>query len=236
MSSVRRITSGSTIQIRTGAIAGIGPTGPTGRTGPAGPEGEQGVQGEQGPVGYVSQECTISRLGGVQTVAPGGNTLIQFDTVELDDLGTVTSSTTFRPDEGNFYIGVWVSIHNTGDLPSGYRRLELVQGTQVVAATSDWMEANQERVDLNIATGVRVSGAQNIQVRVFSSDDEPCVAESARIWISPHGPGVRGPVGSRGNIGPPGPRGIAGPTGPAGGSVEGVTFRDLRDEIEGDTP
>lgn len=230
MSSARVVTSGSTIQIRTGAIAGIGPTGPTGPTGPVGPMGQQGPQGEQGEVGYVAQHCTIASLGSVQTLASNSDTLVQFSGVELDDLATVVSSTNFRPLEGNYYIGVWVKIDNTNGAPTGYRRVELAAGTQVIAASSHWLNANEDLVDLNIATGVRVDGTQNINVRVYSTDSKSCVISNARIWISPHGPGVRGPAGIRGPIGEPGPRGVAGPTGPAGGSIEGTTFRDLQNK------
>ena len=232
MSSVRRITSGSTIQIRTGAIAGIGPSGPTGPTGPEGPSGPVGPQGERGEVGYVSQACTIATIASNQTIAGETSTIVQFDTTVVDDLATVISATTFLPTEGVYYVGAWASLANTGATPSGLRRLELLQAGQVVAASSVWVNSNMLTVDLNVATGVMVDGVDNLQLRIYSGDDEACVLSSARMWISPHGPGMRGPAGPAGPIGEVGPRGVAGPTGPAGGDVEGVTFRELMNAIE----
>lgn len=228
MSSVRRITSGSTIQIRTGTISGIGPTGPTGPAGPPGPMGPDGRQGEQGEVGFVDDACTIASAGSPQAVAGDSQVLVMFSSVELDDLATVTSATSFLPREGNYYVGVYIRLEHTGEPPQGYRQVELLAGGITIAATSSWMNPNELFADFNVATGVRTTGSQSIQVRVTNGDSESIVISSARIWISPHGPGMPGPVGPRGPIGPVGPRGVAGPTGPAGGDVEGITFRELR--------
>lgn len=229
-STVIRVVSGETLQIRTGVIQGIGPQGPTGPTGPPGPQGERGEQGPQGETGHVSQECTIV-TGGSQGVPANDTTLVSFDQVVYDDLSTQQSATNYRPAEGNYYLSAHVRFQHTEGNPVGHRSVEILQGGQVVWADMRPVLPNTNFIDVSVAGGVRVNGDELIQVRAGSTDNSPVVIETARLWISPHGPGERGPQGPPGPLGPVGPTGIAGPIGPPGNpDGYGTTFADLAAE------
>lgn len=229
-STVIRVVSGETLQIRTGVMQGIGPQGPTGPTGPPGPQGERGEIGVQGETGYVSQESTLV-TGGNQGVSANGNTLVSFSQVIHDDLSTQQSATNYQPGEGNYYLAAYVRFNHTSGSPVGHRTVEVLQGGQVVWADTRPVLPNTNFIDINVAGGVRVTGDDLIQVRASSTDTNPVVIEASRLWISPHGPGTRGPQGPPGPLGPVGPTGIAGPIGPPGNpDGYGATFADLAAE------
>lgn len=230
-STVVRVVSGETLQIRTGVMQGIGPQGPTGPTGPAGPEGQRGPEGPQGETGYVDDKCTLVQ-GGQQGVAGGEATLVAFSQVVVDDLSTQLSATNYRPRSGNFYLSAYVRFQHTDGSPTGYRTVEILQGGQVVWADTRAVLPDTAFLDITVAGGIKITNDEEIvQVRAYSSDPDPIVIERSRMWISPHGPGVQGPPGPRGPLGPVGPAGIAGPIGPPGNpDGYGSTFADLAAE------
>ena len=230
MSSTRRLTSGSAIQITTGTLRGIGPVGPKGPTGPVGPRGVDGPVGPQGETGVVSRACTDARLTSELTIPANGNVTMQFDSVVVDELDVVASLTNIRLDAANnYYLSAHVTISNTTGTPTGTRMIELLEGSNVLASNTIALSSTSVDVSLNLATGIRATDPNLVYtIRVSSTDTSPSVLTGGRVFISPHGPGVQGPVGPKGATGEPGPRGIQGPVGPPGGDVEGVTFNDLK--------
>src|SRR4051812_37067117 len=108
MSNVIRLVNGGTIQVRTGVLAGIGPSGPRGLIGETGPDGPQGPVGETGAMGQILQVQTKAVVSGTTTLNPDTDTLIAFGSVSYDDLSAATSSTNFTlHDAADYQIVAW---------------------------------------------------------------------------------------------------------------------------------
>lgn len=231
-SSIVRVGNGGTIQVRTGVIAGIGPTGPTGPTGPVGPQGIRGVQGERGETGYVSEAATIARRTSQQSVPVATSTLVQFDVVDIDELSAYSSSTNFVPGAHSLYMSVWVRFDRGGGAASGSRVVEILQGGVPVAANQGHARGGSNTiVDVTCVTGVKIVNPDEIlSVRVWQNDSVAIPITSARVWLCRTGPGPQGPQGIPGEQGPVGPVGAQGLTGPQGvGFPADITFRDIEE-------
>lgn len=232
-SSIVRVGNGGTIQVRTGVIAGIGPTGPTGPTGSQGIQGIQGVKGDRGDIGFVSEQATIVLRNANQSIAVNSPTLVQFDAVDIDELSALSSATNLVPGANSFYISAWVRFDRGGGNATGSRYVEILQGGQVIAANgANARGGTTSIVDINVTTGAKLTiPTEIISVRVWHNDTVAIPITNARLWLTRTGPGPQGPRGERGEQGPIGATGAQGIQGPQGvGLPRTTTFKDIQEQ------
>lgn len=228
-STVVRVATGDTIQIRTGVVQGIGPQGPVGPTGPVGPAGDPGPQGVAGPAGQVIENSFEAVLNTAQSVASGTNTLVAFDSVLTDEFSATQSQTNYKPGVGDFVVTAYVQITKRSNVvATGSRTIRILKGGNVLAAVSVAAPPTVA-ADLNISTAMRnLSPDDIIQVQVLQDEGATLQVLTARLWMSRTGPGPQGPkgdVGPKGDIGPAGPQGPKGASGTVGSNV--TTFAAL---------
>lgn len=228
-SSVVRVGNGGTIQVRTGVVAGIGPQGPTGPTGPQGLDGPAGPQGERGETGYVSEAATIARLTVAQPVATSVQTLVTFDTVEVDELSSVKSTTNFSPGPGTYYVSAYVLFSKSVAAVNSRVVAITLNGTDIASSQGNARGGTQTDVSVSLSTGVRtLSSGDIIAVRAWHNDSASIPIAAARIFITRTGPGPKGDKGDAGDVGGVGPIGPQGPQGPAGTNFpRNTTFADI---------
>jgi hypothetical protein len=227
-----KIASGETIQIRTGVLQGIGAQGPVGPVGPQGIQGDQGPEGVIGPMGQISSfssEVTVASPGtalGSGTAAP-----LSFATNVRDDLGVITSATTFTaPAAMDLFISVWVQFALPADAADGYRQLELRSGGSF--ATTLWAVNTIATLGvpthLSFTTTVKAASGQAFQIWGKHNDSLSVAADQGRLDIYRVGSGPAGVAGPQGAVGPVGPAGPIGPAGPDGSAGSGfATYADL---------
>jgi collagen type VII alpha len=230
-SSVVRVSSGDTIQIRTGVVQGIGPQGPTGPTGPPGQQGDLGPQGNEGPTGSVGEYVTLVR-GSVQSIAAATNSLITFDQVVKDDYSAVQSVTNFKPGLGNYYVVASTSFTKQSSVSASGSRVIRVLVDDVVVAGNSSSAAPSVPTELSVNVGVSITNVNSI-IKIQAYQDEggsvTLQLNNSRMWLCRTGSGPQGVQGPVGPIGPIGPVGPAGPTGPAGpGANSTTTFTLLK--------
>jgi hypothetical protein len=223
-SSVRRLGSGETIQIRTGVIQGIGPQGPRGSVGEKGDKGDQGNQGIPGPTGYVDESATEAT--GFGTVNHNTTAIAAFQTVATDEALIVASATSFTLNVGGWQGTAWIRFaKRSGITGAGSRRVEALLGGTVVAATTIAAAPDHDS-DVTLAFTVKPTVGSTLQIRLFHTEGAS-LDYTSRIWISRIGAGIQGPEGPEGPIGQ-GIQGIQGPQGPPGSLVDNsTTFADI---------
>jgi hypothetical protein len=228
---VIKVGSGETIQIRTGVLQGIGAQGPVGPIGPAGPVGDQGPQGETGPMGQISSFSSEVTIGGSTALGSGTAGPVAFDTITRDDLGVITSSTTFTaPEAMDLFFSVWVRFALPGDAADGYRQLELRTGSgfSTVLSAVTYPAALGVPTDINFTTTVKAATAQAFQIWGEHNDSLSVATSAGRLAVYRVGSGPAGEAGPEGPVGPVGPVGPAGPAGPDGSASSGfATYADL---------
>lgn len=219
---VIRLTSGETIQIRTGVIQGIGPQGPIGPTGPAGAIGETGPQGPPGPMGAIEEFSSEYNLN-TQSVGSGTPTLVQW-TVVRDDISAMVSSTNFQLPVGQYFISAWVQMtKQTSINATGSRSIRILYNSAIVGARSSGAPPTTV-AELSVSTAINVTvGTQVLTVQVEQDEGASLALATGRLWISRVGPGTQGPAGIQGATGPAGPVGATGPIGPAGSVANNTT-------------
>lgn len=217
-STVHRLRSGDTIQIRTGAISGLGPQGPAGPSGSTGPAGPAGPTGERGEVGKVDESAThVTGTG--QSVPASTNTLVTFGTVLADDLGAQVSTTNYKPGAGSFLVTAGVCFSKGSGTLTGGRIIRIrLAGTEIWAqAAQAFTVAGVTSSWLTISGGITITDPNAIlDIQVWHSDAAALSLSPARLWITRVGPGGIGPVGPQGPIGATGATGATGAQGPAG--------------------
>lgn len=222
-SQVIRVSSGETIQVRTGVIQGIGPQGPRGATGPRGEEGPQGPQGIPGPTGYVTDfssrflasNQSVSSTG-VTSNLPTTFTTMAFATVERDELNAQTSSTNYDVAAGDYQGTVYVRFEKQVSVnASGFRAVQVVYNGTVI--NSVIVPANTlVHTDICVPFEFRsVSSSHTFNVKV-AHNEGVSLSVNGNLWFNATGPGVQGPQGPAGPAGATGSTGAQGPVGPAG--------------------
>lgn len=221
-SQVIRLTSGETIQIRTGVIQGIGPQGPIGPTGPAGPQGEAGPQGSPGPMGAIQEFSSEYNLS-VQSIGSGTATLVQW-TVVRDDISAMASSTNFTLPVGQYFVSAWTQMtKQSGVNATGSRSIRILYGGSIIGARAGGA-APTALSELSVSTAINVTSASTIlAIQVEQDEGATLSLANGRLWISRIGPGPAGSIGPQGPIGPAGPVGATGPIGPAGSVANNTT-------------
>lgn len=214
-SQVLKISSGETIQVRTGVIQGIGPEGPIGPVGPQGETGLQGPQGVPGPQGEVS-EFSLEATASSSAVANDTETLVTFDGVLRDDILAVVSGTTFQLSPGGWQGTVWLSFTKQSTVDaSGSRRVSALYKGQKIASVCLGAAPTYD-TDVTLAFNLLSTVATDQLQIVVEQDEGVTITCSGRLWVSRIGAGPQGPAGPQGVPGPIGPAGPEGPPGPAG--------------------
>jgi len=231
MSSVIRVSSGDTIQVRTGVLQGIGPVGPTGPTGPQGVPGPQGIQGEQGIQGAIGEYVTVAQNLSLQSIATATNTPVTFDTVAVDEYSAVKSTTNFQPGAGNWYITAYVMFTKQTGNAVGARALRLITTAPAVSTFAGTTMAVIPTIahEISLAAGIRITDpATIIQVQAYQTEGATLQLSGARFFLCRTGSGPQGVQGIQGIQGPIGPAGPQGPIGPTGaGAGKTTTFAQI---------
>lgn len=223
-STVRRLSAGSAIHIRTGVLQGIGPQGPRGATGPQGNRGPIGPAGPPGPTGYVDEAAM--RATGSGSVSHGTPSIATFASLTDDAAGIYDNPTTFTLKTGNWQGMAYVRFNKRSVDGTGSRKVEVITTGGVVVAATTVAAAPDDNTDVTVAFAMRANTGIGLQVRITQTDGATLTYASS-IFISRIGPGAPGPIGPEGPSGPPGPRGNPGPVGPAGTLSPTTTFADL---------
>jgi hypothetical protein len=228
---VVRLVTGDTIEIRTGAIQGIGPQGNTGPQGPIGPEGPSGADSTvPGPTGAVTHHASLTRLITPATLITGAtSTGVKYDSTLIDDLDTSATVdntgalTTITVPAGRYYVSATLRFALIAS-PTGVRALEVYAGsTQITGDTCpgfsdyDTYLSAETVIDVTSSTVLTVKAAQTQGASLSMTD--------GRFSVSAVGPGIQGPVGPTGPEGPAGPASTV--PGPAGTLSPTTTFADL---------
>jgi len=225
---VVRLVTGDSIEIRTGAIQGVGPqgnTGPQGPQGDTGPAGPIGPTGATGPTGAVVDMGTIF-TGAGQSIPDSTLTNVKWPTVVLGEIGTIDGSTEqITLPAGRYYIAVNVEFANPSGTAAGLRELRLLTPPSTVYVGASTVAVNGRSTYLNTHTMVAVTTDTAIIVSVYQNQGGALSISNARLAISNIGPGIQGPVGPTGPQGPEGPASTV--PGPAGTLDPSTTFADI---------
>lgn len=224
-SQVLKVSSGETIQVRTGVIQGVGPAGPPGPQGVGiqGPPGPQGVPGPQGEVSEFSLEAAALSTA----IASATESLATFGQITRDDILAATSGTTFQLSPGGWQGTVWVSFSKqSGVNATGSRRISAVYKGTVIDSVCVGA-APTFNTDLTLAFNLLSTLSTDQLQFTIEQDGGATLTYTSRLWISRIGSGPAGPAGPTGvgTIGPPGPQGPPGPSGTIGNN--NTTFASI---------
>lgn len=229
MGNVLKLTNGSTLQVRTGVLAGVGPSGPRGVVGAQGPDGPPGPVGETGPIGQILQMMARATVSASFTVNPGEDTFVPFGSINYDDMSIFSSSTNMvLAEQSDYLFSAWVCYELPAGEPAGYRMLKLVSSINGLIAVKSVVPISGAQTFLDLSFPYRSTQAGEImRIVVFHNDFAHNVSAGAvavnRIGSGPQG--IAGPVGPRGLTGA---QGQVGPQGPAGNAGSGfATYDDL---------
>ena len=230
MANVIKLVNGGSIQVRTGVLAGVGPSGPRGLLGPAGPAGPPGPDGPPGPIGQILQVMSRANINSTTAVLPDTNTLVSFGGVQYDDLTCFATATNFVLATPNDYLfSVWVGFDLPANSPDGSRQIYLQSSVAGVIARAQVPPVADDVTYVNLVYPFRSTQAgETINVYARQGDDLTLNITSGAISINRVGSGPQGPVGPAGPQGLTGPQGAQGPTGPTGSAGAGyMTYADL---------
>jgi hypothetical protein len=205
MPNVVRLVNGGTIQVRTGALQGMGPIGPKGPSGPQGIDGPAGPVGEQGPIGQILQKQGRAQVATANALAVNTDTLIGFGSVAYDDLSCFTSTTNITLNQaGDYQLSCWLRFD---DAPSTAREIWFMVGSTLIARKSA-MAGTGAPFYLDLLYPYRAAAGEivNVSARAGSATS----VSLGNLVVTRIGSGPQGPVG------PTGPPGIQGAQGPQG--------------------
>lgn len=232
MGNIIKLDNGSTIQVRTGVLAGVGPEGPRGLVGPAGLTGDPGPVGPVGPAGQITQFASRF-ITGVQSVSASAETAVAFATVSYDDIGVQLSTTSFSAPEGGDYLfdcTLFLTDYGTTGRLIAFIVSSVdgrVGGGQLTLGTG-W--SGSFVTPLHVGYLARAAVGETFQVKIVadSADTNITVAAGSVLSVTRIGPGAIGPTGPVGPTGPPGPDGPTGPEGDDGDAGSGYsTYADI---------
>lgn len=228
---VVRLVTGDTIEIRTGAIQGIGPqgnTGPAGPTGATGPAGPMGATGPTGPVGSVQEYAVMLRKTAAQSLTTATLTNITFPNVEVGDFGTLSGDSTTINDipAGVYYVGVFLEFSAPAGAPVGVREVRIIAAPDNIITVQSTAGVNGRSTFVNAHLMVTTDATINaVFVQAYQDQGSALNVASGRLVMSRIGPGPAGPVGPTGPEGPVGPASTV--PGPAGTLDTNTTFADI---------
>jgi collagen type II alpha len=205
MPNVVRLVNGGTIQVRTGALQGVGPIGPKGPSGPQGIDGPQGPIGEQGPIGQILQKQGRAQVATANSLAVNTDTLVAFGSVAYDDLSCFTSTTNITLNQaGDYQLSCWLRFD---DAASTAREIWFMVGSTLIARKSA-MAGTGAPFYLDLLYPYRAAAGEI--VNVYARAGSATAVSMGNLVVTRIGSGPQGPVG------PPGPQGLQGPQGPQG--------------------
>lgn len=230
--NVVRMSGGSTITVRTGTLAGIGPVGPMGPSGAVGPRGEQGAQGVPGPPGSVLDQITHLRKND-EAILKGANTPT-FGIVR-DELAVYHSGSLIQLQAGIFYISISINIKSLTSVSSVFKVSYVHDGS---IAFQNTFNAANDNIALYLPASFTATGMVDTRdnpdkqgyftVYHHSETESPTCLADVDYKIVRIGAGPIGPAGPAGPVGPVGPAGPRGPIGPAGSLIgSNTTYADI---------
>jgi hypothetical protein len=226
MANMVRLVNGGTIQVRTGALQGVGPQGPRGVSGPAGPDGPQGIQGDQGPIGQILEQQALTRMALSAPVVANADTLINFGSVAYDEIGVFGTSNAniVLGKAGGYLISAWVRFD---DAPSGSRELWFQTGPSIIARDSRDSFTGAPFY-MSLSYPYRALAGEIVNVYVRSASGTQIVAGLGQVTVVRTGSGPIGPEGPEGQQGPRGLQGIQGEKGDDGDANSGfATYSEM---------
>ena len=221
--NIIRLVNGGSIQVRTGVLQGVGPQGPRGLIGPPGPDGPAGPQGEPGPIGQILQRQGKWVVSGNTSLTPDTDTLVAFATTAYDDMGSATSTTTFKlPDIGDYQLNVWLKFGLPANAADDYREIAFnsVTNGELARVSSPATVGRETYVNLSFPHRSTIAD-EVIRVYARSGDDATLNVTAGAFAITRTGSGPQGPAGPQGPQGLTGSQGIQGPQGIPGSSGAG---------------
>jgi hypothetical protein len=207
MSSVVRLTSGGSIQVRTGVIQGIGPTGPEGPAGPIGADGPVGPQGVQGVPGQFTNFLTKCTATG-QSLAINTDTNVVWNTTTLDELGARVGTTSIKLAAiGDYMFNVWIQFAVCGTPPTtGQRHLWVESSTAGVTVARVALDAHAtSNTHVSLTTVYRSTVVdESMRIKVRNEDGHAVSITGGNYTLTRVGAGLTGPQGPQGVAGVPG--------------------------------
>jgi hypothetical protein len=223
MGNTVRMVNGSTIQVRTGVIQGIGPVGSKGPQGNPGNDGPQGPQGATGPPGQINALADRSNVSTTQALPANTDVVVAFNTSILSQLGAISAGTITLRDIGDYLISVWVGVQNSGTATGG-RSLTITSTTNGVIARSSRNAISNDYSYVDLSYPVRTTVVNEVlNIIARSSDTVSVNLNTGALTINRIGSGPQGDVGPVGPQGPVGPNGATGATGATGSAGSGYT-------------
>lgn len=215
--AIQRIGSGGTVIVRTGQLAGVGPTGPKGAKGDVGPQGLVGPTGPVGPAGEVLEHLMVAVIE--PESIPIGDTTLEHGTIAVDDGSWWVNQTDMAfTTDGAYLVNAFVVFDDPGGLGTGARGLTFYEDSSVIARSEVPCNPATDTV-VTISMAFVTNPAATYTLVATNGDDENVSITSGRITVNRIGAGPAGPEGPEG---PQGDQGIQGPAGPEGaaGSVD----------------
>lgn len=223
MGNTVKMVNGSTIQVRTGVIQGIGPVGPRGAVGETGPQGDQGIQGEVGPIGQIMQIGARASVTSSNPLAANTDTTISFGSVVYDELSAFTSlSNITLTGVGDYMLSAFLRFD---DAAAGLRDIWFAVAGNIIARSSRTSTAGAPFY-CDLTTVYRASAGD--VVNVLARAGAATAIAAGALSIERVGSGPPGPIGPQGVQGPIGPTGAKGDTGTPGAPGSYPTYAALK--------
>lgn len=215
-----KLVNGSTIQVRTGVIQGIGPVGPRGAVGETGPQGDQGPIGPTGPMGVIYNQMSRAKLSATNPVAANTDTVLGTFVSDVDAIGINKTQSVFQlvANPGDFMMSCWVRFD---DATAGLREVWFLTGATIIARSSRMSVAGAPfYCDL---THPYHSALGNESFSVVVRSQVACNVSDGVMAFNRIGSGPQGVPGPPGVQGVQGPQGGKGDTGASGSASTGFT-------------
>ena len=229
-SQVVRLVTGDVIEIRTGAIQGVGPQGNQGiqgEKGDTGDTGPTGATGPTGPEGMVREDAAIVTMGST-SIADNTFVALKLTTVEYDPYSWVDNtgaSTKIVLPVGNYFAMGYVLYSPPAGTGVGYRLMSLLYNNVFVGGQQTPAVTGVSTSVTGSAMFRATSATPYLELKTQHTQGTALSIISARLAVSRIGagsPGIQGPIGPTGPAGPastvPGPPGTLSPT---------TTFADI---------
>ena len=225
MANQVRLVNGGTIQVRTGALQGVGPQGPRGVVGPAGPDGPQGLQGETGPIGQILQKQAMTKVSLSIPLTANVDTLVNFGSVAYDDLSCfVTNSNIQFVQAGDYQLSAWMRFD---DGPNTLREIWFMVGSFLIARDSR-ASISGAPFFMSLTCPYRAAAGEIANVYVRAGTATQIAAAQGQVIVTRIGSGPVGPAGPPGIQGVQGIQGIQGDKGDDGDANSGfATYAEM---------
>jgi len=222
-----RLGNGDSVQVRSGILRGSGPPGPEGPansltigTVTEDTVADATISGTppyqtldlvlptstvEGPMGVIQDYLTQARLTNSTGLTSGAETLLSFDTVDVDELSMVLNSTTFDPvpsgqDDRVMSFTVSVTFTNPAATGVGYRKLTVKNDSAVVidSMTVPAVTTSSGVTQIVMPVIARFNANTNFRVYVTHTQGTSLNVTAAKVTCIRVGTGPTGPEGPTG--------------------------------------